>query len=78
VPRGEALEAILQNVVVGLRADINGLKCIRRFVDLGFIYEAAANEIWSRLSNGILQRSRDGESSANAQAKTQNTAVQLP
>jgi len=36
------------------------------------------HEIWPRLSNCILQCTRNGESSTNAQSQAQDAAVQLP
>lgn len=36
------------------------------------------DEIWSWLSNCVLQRSSNGEGRAHTQAKTEDTAVQLP
>jgi hypothetical protein len=41
-------------------------------------YDIPGDEIWARLANGVLQRARDGKSSAYAQAKAQYAAVQFP
>lgn len=42
VSRGKALEAILQNVVVRLRANVNRLQGVEGLVDLGLVYSASA------------------------------------
>jgi hypothetical protein len=94
VSGGEAFESVLQDIVVGLRANINGLQCVvawnnPRCVDLtaagvsGRVDSARRdglpiNEIWSRFANCILQSTSYGEGSAYTQTQTQDTTIQLP
>ena len=40
VSRGETLEAILQNVIVGLGANVDSLESVFGSIDLGLVYHA--------------------------------------
>lgn len=43
--RGKTLEAILQNVVIGLRADVDGLEGVGGLIDLGWVYKASVGSL---------------------------------
>lgn len=45
---------------------------------VGIASTVPVHQIWPRLSNRILQRSRNGEGGTNAQSQAQNAAVQFP
>ena len=75
---GKALEPILQNIIVLLGANVNGLKGVTLRINLGLVYKTPANEVRPRLSDSILQSSSDCKGSADTQAQPKYTAVQLP
>lgn len=78
VTRGKAPESVLQDGMVGLRANRAIRQPENRMVKASSLWLTSIYEIWSRLSGNILQSIRNHECCAFRQQQAENAAIQLP